>query len=939
MARAVGAYLVSGRRYAACFFRPILLVPITIVLGSMAHAGIPSGAHFSEGQSNVPSSQLRSPEGVAVDAGGNVYIADTGHGRVLKETLSQGGYTESTVASGGLGSGVAVDAGGNVYVTGNNQVVKETLSGGGYTASTVASSGLNNPIGVAVDVCGNVYIADTGNNRVLKETPSGGGYTQSAVASSGLNTPIGVAVDAGGNVYIADSFNARIVKETLSGTTYTQSTIPSNGLDIASGVAVDRRGNVYIADYGHNNLVLKETLSGGSYTQTTVATEGLLNPSGVAVNASGTDIYVADTRNNRILKLQGVTADFGSVDVGSASATLSLIFTFDTGVTLGSTAVVTQGTAGLDFADAPFGFCPADTYNAGDTCFINVTLNPRFPGARVGAAQLLDASGNILATASLTGTGLGPQATFLPGTQVPIDSVLAHPFGVAVDASGNVFFAESGSGSVYKETLSGGSYLRTAIASGLSDPTGVAVDGSGNVYIAASDGVYRETLSNGSYSQRKIVSDLNDLVGIAVDASGNLYISAAATGDVHKETPQATGSYTETAIGSGIAGPTGVAVDGSGNVYITDAESGDVYKEALQANGSYAQTTLASGLAGPESVAVDGGGNLYITASKSGEVYKELLQTNGSYVQAIAAGGLNAPWWIAVDGRGNLYLSHDTSRGDLAMIAVADPPALSFAKTKVGSTSPDSPQTVTVSNIGNAPLVFPVPGSGADPNIAASFALGGETTCPEVGSSGTAGSVDAGSSCIYAIDFIPAARGSISGSLVLTDTNLNAASPGYAIRSIALSGTGMTSDATRTTMRVSPNPVTVGLGVTITATVIVTANSATVPNGGVTFTDSVGGTTVSLNGGAAVPLTDGKARLNVIPRVAGAQTITAHYGGVNDSFASSTGRASLTVTVASNAVTGAHNSKINPEVQNGLEAPQPDTAQASSIVTFPLPIS
>jgi sugar lactone lactonase YvrE len=896
MARPVGTYLVSAT--------------IAIVVCSTARAGMPPSAHFSEGQSNVTSSQLRSPEGVAVDAGGNVYIADTGNGRVLKETWSQGVYTESTVASGGLGSGVAVDAGGNVYVTGNNQVVKETLSGSGYTASTVVSSGLNSPIGVAVDLCGNVYIADTGNNRVLKETPSGGSYTQSTVVSSGLNTPTGVAVDTGGDVYVADSLHARIVKETLSRNIYIQSTIPSSGLDIARGVAVDQSGNVYIADYGRNNLVLKETLAGGSYTQTTVATEGLLNPSGVAVNAGGSDIYVADTRNNRVLKLQGATVDFGSVDVGGTSAAITLIFTFDTGGMLGSTAVVTQGVAGLDFANAPFGFCPADTYEAGDTCFINVTFDPRFPGPGVGAAQLLDSGGNILATASLTGTGLGPQATFLPGTRVPIDSGLAHPFGLTVDAGGNVFFAESGAGIVYQETLSGRSYLRTAIASGLSDPTGVAVDGSGNLYIAASNGVYKETLSNRSYSQSRIVSDLNHLVGIAVDRSGNVYITASAAGDVHKKTLQATGGYTETAIGSGIPAPTGVAVDGSGNIYVTDAKNGDVYKEALQANGSYLQTTAAGGLAGPESVAVDGGGNLYITGSKSGEVYKEVLQTSGSYLQTITASGLNTPGWIAVDARGNLYLSQDTSRGDLTRIDVADPPSLSFVKTRVGFISPDSPRTVTVSNIGNAALFLPVPGSGANPSIAASFTLAGGTTCPEVGASGTAGAVDAGSSCIYAIDFIPAARGSISGSLVLTDTNLNAASPGYAMQSIALSGTGMTSDATRTTVHVSPNPVTVGLAVTITASVKDTTTPANVPNGAVTFTDSVGGTTVSLNGGVAVPLTGGSAKLNTIPRVAGAHTITAHYDGVIVCYATSTGQASLTV-----------------------------NAQAPSVVTFPLPIS
>lgn len=797
----VGKYLGPRDQHTVSFLHssPILLLAIAIFFCSSAHASLSPIAHFSEGQSNVPSSQLRSPQGVAVDAGGDVYIADTGNGRVLKETLAKGVYTESTVASGGLGSGVAVDSRGNVYVSGNNQVVKETLSGGGYTASAVASSGLNNPIGVAVDCSGNVFIADTGNNRVLKETLSGGSYAQSTVVSSGLNTPIGIAVDAGGNVYIADSFNARIVKETPLGSTYIQSTIPSSGLDIASGVAVDRDGNVYIADYGHNNLVLKETPSGSSYTQTTVATDGLLNPSGVAVNAGGNDIYVADTRNNRILKLQGATVDFGSVDVGSTSATVSLIFTFDTGGALGGTAVVTQGAIGLDFANAPFGFCPAVTYNAGDTCFINVTLGPRYPGTRLGAARLLDSSGNLLATVFLTGTGLGPQATFLPGKPVPVASGLTHPFGVAVDASGNVFFAESGSGTVYKETPSGDNYLRTVLASGLGDPTGVAVDGNGDVYIAASGVVYKETLSNDSYCQSRIVSDLSDLVGIAVDASGNLYITASSTGDVHKETLQAPGSYTETVIGSGIAGPTGVAVDGNGNLYITDAKSGEVYKETLQANGSYVQTTLAGGLAGPESVAVDGSGNLYITGSRSGEVYKEVLQTNGSYLQSIAARGLNAPWWIAVDGRGNIYLSHDTARGDVAKIDVADPPSLSFEKTRVGFTSPDSPRTVTVANIGNAALLVPVPGSGANPSIAPSFTLGGETTCPEVTSSGTAGSVDAGSSCMYALDFIPAARGPISGSLVLTDTNLNAASPGYAMQSIALSGTGITSDATRTT--------------------------------------------------------------------------------------------------------------------------------------------
>ena len=200
-------------------------------------------------------------------------------------------------------------------------------------------------------------------------------------------------------------------------------------------------------------------------------------------------------------------------------------------------------------------------------------------------------------------------------------------------------------------------------------------------------------------------------------------------------------------------------MDGNGNIYVCDARSGDVYAETLQVNDSYVQTTIGSGLAGAESIAVAGGGNLYITGSSSGMVYLEAPQGDGTYKQTIAARGLTEPWGIAVNGRGNLYLSQDTLKGDLAMIDVADAPSLSFSKTAVGSTSPDSPQTVTVSNIGNAALGFPVPASGTNPNLTTNFSLGAATTCPEVSFSGTDGSLRAGSACVYAIDFTPVSVG------------------------------------------------------------------------------------------------------------------------------------------------------------------------------------
>jgi DNA-binding beta-propeller fold protein YncE len=122
--------------------------------------------------------------------------------------------TVSVIASGGgYPQGVAVDANGNVYIadTSNNQVLKETFSAGSYTPSIVAS-GLADPEGVAVDGAGNVYIADTNNNRVLKETLTAGSYVPSVVVGSSLFDPAAVAVDASGNVYIADTVNNRVLK-------------------------------------------------------------------------------------------------------------------------------------------------------------------------------------------------------------------------------------------------------------------------------------------------------------------------------------------------------------------------------------------------------------------------------------------------------------------------------------------------------------------------------------------------------------------------------------------------------------------------------------------------------------------------------------------------------------------------------------------------------
>jgi hypothetical protein len=127
--------------------------------------------------------------------------------------------------------------------------------------------------------------------------------------------------------------------------------------------------------------------------------------------------------------------------------------------------------------------------------------------------------------------------------------------------------------------------------------------------------------------------------------------------------------------------------------------------------------------------------------------------------------------------------------------------ALSFAATNVGSTSSDSPKTVTVSNAGNAALTFAVPGTSTNPNISSSFTMSSlTTTCPQISATGSAASLNVGSSCIYGINFAPIASGTISGSLVLTDNALNAVG---GTQTIPLSGNG-TSKAQIAILAVGP---------------------------------------------------------------------------------------------------------------------------------------
>jgi sugar lactone lactonase YvrE len=489
----------------------------------------------------------------------------------------------------------------------------------------------------------------------------------------------------------------------------------------------------------------------------------------------------------------------------SQSATLSFNVAADT--TIGSIKILTQGATGLDFQatpdDSSSTLCAAQTYSSQTTCTVDVTFAPLYAGQRLGAVVLDDGSGNSLASVYVYGTGTGPQVAFNAGTISTLGGGFDAPAGVAVDASGNVYVADF-QGKAVDEMSAGcaSSTCVTTLGGGFGQVNGVAVDGSGNIYVADwSDGAVQE-MPAGCASPgcvTRLGGVFGNPRGVAVDGIGNIYIADESDSALYEMPPGCASSSCVTTLGGGFGNLEGVAVDANGNIYVADGGNRAVEEvpsgctAAVYTAGNCTITTLGGGFVFPASVALDPSGNVYVADVTDDSAVKEIPSGCVSSNCVITLGGaFEYPTGIALDGSGNIYVASGND-AEVNEIARTTPPSLSFANTVANSgNSSDSPQTVTLQNIGNATLTFPVPTSSGNynPSITSNFAYDSSSTCTQTAFGESAYMLAAGASCTLAVDFAPTSVGSISGSLVLTDNSLNAASPSFAMQTINLSGTG-----------------------------------------------------------------------------------------------------------------------------------------------------
>jgi DNA-binding beta-propeller fold protein YncE len=296
--------------------------------------------------------QFNLPRGIATGPDGSFYVVDTGNMRVQKfgpdgafaqiigngKGNSDGQFNSFADTATGTGpGGIAVDAQGNVYVadTWNHRIQKfgpdgRFLAKWGEFVNLSDPQGAvdpnrNNkffgPRGIAVDAQGNVYVTDTGNKRVsvfdsngrfLREISSGvtpektgQGYAYNAPGE--MNEPIGIAVDAQGNVYVADTNNRRIQKYGPEGNFVTQWAAPQRAWDsgpyLEPFLAVDAQGNLY-ASGPATATVYKFSPEGQAQGEKTTSPQNvaLKTPTGITVGPDG-NVYVVDTGSHGVVDM------------------------------------------------------------------------------------------------------------------------------------------------------------------------------------------------------------------------------------------------------------------------------------------------------------------------------------------------------------------------------------------------------------------------------------------------------------------------------------------------------------------------------------------------------------------------------------------------------------------------------------------------------------
>ncbi len=607
------------------------------------------------------------PFAVAIDGTGNVYVADGANNLIRKitpavvlTTLAGSGSIGSADGNGAAASfwdpeGIAVDAAGNVYVGDSaNNLIRKITPGG--TVTTIAGSGatgsangtgntatFNYPFGLTVDGIGNIYVVDQLSNIIRKITPAGvvttltGNGVVGSIDGIGtaaeFNNPADITIDPSGNLYLADGFNNEIRKIITTGYTIDiplplgLTFDPTTGIISGTPLSASPATNYTVTAYntgGSSSAIINITVK--------PAVAAIVNPPNISYQTPQT--YTA---NIAITPLMPTNAG------GAVPATVyGQVSTF----------------AGSGAAGAANGISAAASFNSPVSTVVDASGNVYVVDQQNFLIRKITPSGTV---STLAGSGA---FGYVNGTGTAAS--FNEPSGITIGAGGNLYLADEINNVIREITPLGvvstyaginnrpGFSNGTVSTASFNFPFDIAIDGSGNMYVAdeyfnlvrkITPGGIVSTLagsgSAGSANGNGAAASFNGLFGIAVDAAGNIYVSDSGNNLIRKITPGGTVSTfagsgaNGSANGNGAAasfyGPAGLKIDAIGNIYVAD--DGNELIRVIDPSGNV--TTLAGSSIGyldgtgaqamfnnPVGLSMDAARNLYVADQVDNHIRK-----------------------------------------------------------------------------------------------------------------------------------------------------------------------------------------------------------------------------------------------------------------------------------------------------------------------------